>query len=144
MLDISVRENSSRIKIFWDFEATSPYVSFNIYYSTDNSSFTLFRQGIPNAATSYGKIIDYSFSRFDIPGVALSTPFYLRLTGVDAELVESPPGPHKRLNAEQDPVPMTTSSSQNVIGHMMGYDSSVRGWRKIGIGSDGSLNIKIY
>jgi hypothetical protein len=143
MLDISIKENTNRIKIFWDFDRSSVYVSFNLYYSLDNGSFSLLDSGIINQPTSYGKIIDYSFMRNDI-GVTINTPFYLRLTGVDASAVESPPGLSKRVNSENDPVPVTTTSTQNIIGHMVGYDSVIKGWRKIGIEEDGSLKIKIY
>lgn len=143
MLNIGIREFSAVIRIFWDYNPSESYVTYNLYYSLDNVTFSLLVSDIPNEPTSYGKIIDYRFLRTSVPGVSSSTPFYLRLTGVSEAALESSPGPSKRINPEHDLVPLTTTSSPNVIGHAYGYDTSIKKWRKINVDNEGTLKVKI-
>ena len=43
MFNLNVKENSDKISLFWEFDDSRNYVSFHLYYSFDNSTYSLLK-----------------------------------------------------------------------------------------------------
>lgn len=98
---IQLKENSAKMKVFWDYITSLGYASYNVYYdvNSDMSTEIAFANthNRPDGLYSTKQVL-FSFNRSDI-GMLGDKAFYIRIKGVDAAGVEdtSNPSPTKYI-----------------------------------------------
>jgi hypothetical protein len=135
---VQMSYNDSEIRVFWDMDTTGAYASFNLYWSvaSDMAGESAVKSYINNTPDIYysNKQIFYKFKRADF-GLTNDSVFYMRLKGVSAAGVEDAanPGAIKYIPS------LSEQLDQNKAVEVHGYDYTNKMWRKIKVGTDGTL-----
>lgn len=135
---VQLSYNDSEVRIFWDFDSTGVYSTFNLYWSAaaNMAGEAQIARYIPNNPDRYfsNKSIFYKFNRATL-GLTVESSLYLRLKGVNASGVEdaSNPGVIRYLPSLSEQI------SQNKAVEMHGFDYTNKIWRKLKTDATGSL-----
>lgn len=136
---IQVSYNDSEIRIFWDYDSTGTYASYNLYWSAaaNMAGEALVASGIGNTPDVYYSktSIFYKFKR-ELIGRTVDDVFYLRLKGVSAAGVEDAanPGAIKYIPSLPELI------AQNKAVEIHGYDYTNKIWRKVSVDATGALS----
>lgn len=135
---IHIGYNDSEIKVFWDFDSTGTYASFNLYWSVDSgmAGEALVASNINNTPDGYysSNSITYKFKRASI-GLTTASVFYMRLKGVSAAGVEDAANPGEIRYI----MSLSEQIDQNKAVEIHGYDYTNSIWRKIKVDATGTL-----
>lgn len=118
-------------------------MAFSLYYSLDDSAFTLLKGNILNQPDESGRTIYYQFKRSDIPGLAHNQGFYLRLSGLNSSFSEIATGSSLVVGHPQDREEKTNRSSMAFLSQIHGFDPSAKRWRRLDTDSEGNLKVRI-
>jgi hypothetical protein len=135
---IQISYNDSEIRVYWDFDSTGTYASYNLYWSvaSDMAGEALIKGGIPNTPDFYysNRHIFYKFKRETI-GQTINSVFYMRLKGVNVLGVEDAVNP----SAIEYVPSLPELSAQYKAVEIHGFDYTNNIWRKVKVTTDGTL-----
>lgn len=135
---LQISYNDSEIRVFWDFDSTGTYASYNLYWSaaSNMAGEALVASRIGNTPDVYysKSSIFYKFKRASI-GLTVDSVFYMRLKGVSAAGVEDAanPGAIKYIPS------LSEQLDQNKAVEIHGYDYTNKIWRKVKVDATGTL-----
>lgn len=135
---IQMSYNDSEIRIYWDYDSTGAYATYNLYWSVDSgmAGEALVASNIGNTPDGYysKNSIFYKFKRDSI-GRTIDSVFYMRLKGVSAAGVidAANPGAIKYIPS------LSEQLDQNKAVEIHGYDYTNKMWRKVKVDTTGTL-----
>jgi len=139
---VQIFQNDERVKLYWVFDRTGAYRSWNLYWSTDSgmageAQIASNISNVPDGLYSKNDVI-YEFDRKTI-GQTILTEFYVRVKGVDGSGVEDAanPGPTKL-------VPATEPDREEYHGSQIyGFDYTKDLWKRVRVKDDGALDVDV-
>jgi hypothetical protein len=135
---VQISYNDSEIRVFWDYDPSGAYATYNLYWSVDSgmAGEAQVASNLSNTPDGYysRQSIFYKFKREDI-GLTVDSVFYMRLKGVSASGVEDAanPGATKYIPSLSEKI------AHDRAVEIHGYDYTNKIWRKVKVDATGTL-----